>query len=544
MGSSSYAQSNGDGTLAEQQELVSFNGDGKLSYSNGIGDFDNDGQLDFILARGSYAGIVYLYGKIDPGNNFELKDLNIDWSGAKYPAGMAVADFDEDGNLDFITTYYGGISSDFFKGNGSFGFEVRELELTSPFNSLGADAGDFNGDGHADFVTSPYQTYDRFYININDGTGNFNTIKAYCGRYQGYWDVSAVDVNNDGFDDLVATDFRIIDIYLNKGDGTSTFEYPYQIQDPNMYLSPVDNYDFDGDGNQDLVLGGYGAAFGYKGIAVRRGDGNGGFYDAEISGGAKPGMQLISTIAAPMPVKEPPNLEPVAVIHVNDSEVSASSQGGISAVTAGQDIYVDGLDSYDEDGEIVSYHWDFGDGLSAEEATAYHVYYDTGTYTITLTVTDDKGATGSAQFTLEVESVAARMRVVPRTLNLKSRGRWMYAFVKLPQGCDPTQVDITAIEVVVDGSPVLVDLENSKRGLKIKTNRWLAKRNKFYLKFDRQALIDSIDSPSKKTVIRVRGETFKNGGYVDFSAEDTIRTIKPGKKKSKHYWKNKRHKKK
>jgi hypothetical protein len=553
MGSSSHATSNGDGTLTEQSELVLFNSDGRLSYSNGIGDFDSDGEYDFMVARGSYAGIVYFFGKVGPGNDFVQKDIGSEWIGAMYPGGMAIADFNEDGHLDFIMTYYDSVRCDLFKGDGNLSFEVIRLNSTAPNNSLGADAADFNADGHADFVVFPYASYDDFYVNLGDGAGSFTTVKNKCYREGGYWDVSAADFNNDGFADLAASYHDLIDIYFGIDDGIAEgkFKFQYRITDRNMYMASVDNYDFDGDGNQDLVIGGYEVLYGYKGIAVMRGDGKGQFGEPFVSGSASLELQMISTIAAPPLPELEPNREPIAVIRVNDSDLAATQKSdnivdgdANLVVTAGQDIYVDGLDSYDEDGEIASYRWDFGDGLSAGEATAYHVYYDTGTYTITLTVTDDKGATGSAQFTIEVEAVTARMRVVPRTLNLESKGRWMYAFVKLPEGCDPTQVDVTAVQVVIDGSPMMVDFGNSKRDLVVKTNRWMAKRNKFYLKFDRQALIDKITDPENKTVIRIEGEVFSNGGYVDFSSEDTIRTIKPGKKKSKPYWKNKRHSKK
>ena len=51
--------------------------------------------------------------------------------------------------------------------------------------------------------------------------------------------------------------------------------------------------------------------------------------------------------------------------------------------------------SYDLDGEIISYNWDFGDGTTSTGAKPSHSYSQEGTYAVTLTVTDDDGLTGN-----------------------------------------------------------------------------------------------------------------------------------------------------
>jgi PKD repeat protein len=52
-----------------------------------------------------------------------------------------------------------------------------------------------------------------------------------------------------------------------------------------------------------------------------------------------------------------------------------------------------GIGSYDPDGTIVSYDWDWGDMTHISGAPASHAYSAKGTYTVTLKVTDDDGIT-------------------------------------------------------------------------------------------------------------------------------------------------------
>ena len=61
-----------------------------------------------------------------------------------------------------------------------------------------------------------------------------------------------------------------------------------------------------------------------------------------------------------------------------------------------------GLLSSDADGTIDTYAWDFGDGASSADAEPSHTFAIEGTYTVTLTVSDDEGATGSDTETVVV----------------------------------------------------------------------------------------------------------------------------------------------
>ena len=79
------------------------------------------------------------------------------------------------------------------------------------------------------------------------------------------------------------------------------------------------------------------------------------------------------------------NLPPVAV-------ATAVPQSGAAPLT----VDFDATGSNDPDGSIVSWAWTFGDGTSGTGSTVEHVYTAAGTYTATVTVTDDGGATDTA----------------------------------------------------------------------------------------------------------------------------------------------------
>jgi PKD repeat protein len=65
--------------------------------------------------------------------------------------------------------------------------------------------------------------------------------------------------------------------------------------------------------------------------------------------------------------------------------------------------------SRDPDGTIVSYAWSFGDGTTGSGVMAHHTYAAGGTYTVTLIVTDDGGATSQTVgiFNVNAPPVAA-----------------------------------------------------------------------------------------------------------------------------------------
>lgn len=78
--------------------------------------------------------------------------------------------------------------------------------------------------------------------------------------------------------------------------------------------------------------------------------------------------------------------------------------GGPYSGVVGQNAPFSGSGSFDPDGSIVSYAWTFGDGGTASGVAPTHAYGTTGTYTVTLIVTDNLGAPATASTTISVSA--------------------------------------------------------------------------------------------------------------------------------------------
>ncbi|PYP58838.1 MAG: hypothetical protein DMD44_06825, partial [Gemmatimonadetes bacterium] len=75
------------------------------------------------------------------------------------------------------------------------------------------------------------------------------------------------------------------------------------------------------------------------------------------------------------------------------NQAPTARPGGPYAGAVGDTIHFNGSTSSDPDGNVpLTYAWTFGDGASGSGATPPHVYAATGSYTVTLVVTDSRGA--------------------------------------------------------------------------------------------------------------------------------------------------------
>ncbi|MFW5844775.1 MAG: SUMF1/EgtB/PvdO family nonheme iron enzyme [Planctomycetota bacterium] len=116
-----------------------------------------------------------------------------------------------------------------------------------------------------------------------------------------------------------------------------------------------------------------------------------------------------------------------------------------TTVTDRLSLTVDASGSTDADGDaLTGYAWDWGDGTSdpaSASATANHDYATTGVYTVTLTVTDERGASGSFSRQASVSDGSGNAPPVADPITVTTTEGENVSFVLT--GSDPDGDDLT-----------------------------------------------------------------------------------------------------
>src|SRR5581483_7810427 len=128
---------------------------------------------------------------------------------------------------DLLTVTYDSVKSIYrptwLKGNGDGTFQPPAFLDQTPFLSTGGGfsiaAADLNGDKRLDLVIVDAYA-GRAWVMLNNGNGSFAPAVGYPTPYPASSVVDLVDLNHDGFLDLVVESQSGFAVLLNNGDGT------------------------------------------------------------------------------------------------------------------------------------------------------------------------------------------------------------------------------------------------------------------------------------------------------------------------------------
>ena len=225
------------------------------------GDLNGDGILDLVITGPS--GVVSYLGNGD--GTFTLKSTTPTPSFVGY---LVLADFNHDGKLDFATC--GNLLA---YGNGDGTFQTPEPFITDPtpygYNNIAV--GDINNDGWPDLVVTNYDfpIMPPLYVGLNNHSGGFTSVLQTIALTN---TAVLADLNGDGYLDLLCTD----GVYLGDGKGDFTLKEGLDLALLDGTFGMV--ADLNGDAIPDIVILGGGT------IEVNLGYGDGTYAAALLPG--------------------------------------------------------------------------------------------------------------------------------------------------------------------------------------------------------------------------------------------------------------------
>ncbi len=260
-------------------------------------DYDGDGRPDLYLVNGApIIGIRSssrpgaLYRNLD-GTHFQDVTIAAGLTEPLFGMGVAVGDYDNDGNIDLFVSALNGDRLYRNRGDGTFEDVTARMGLTDKGFSSSAAFVDYDRDGYLDLFVGRYVEWspkldvacnpegatrmyctpevypgrtNRLYRNLKGR--KFQDVTRSSGIYQPEGKtlgVAILDFNRDGWPDIaVANDTVRNFLFINNRDGTFTESgiaagLAYSESGATRGGMGIDAGDLDGDGLTDVVIGNF-----------------------------------------------------------------------------------------------------------------------------------------------------------------------------------------------------------------------------------------------------------------------------------------------
>ena len=168
---------------------------------------------------------------------------------------LAIADIDNDGDLDIATSIPRGARIFINDGLGNFTDSSQSIDFSKQMYAYSVKFADFNGNGYVDLVIGNNSGGNK--VLFNDGTGMFADTGQSLGN-GGTQALAVGDMDNDGDIDIVAGNFGSYN-RVYKNNGTGIFNSSFSLKEPNKKnltrTQAISVGDFNGDGRLDVYAG-------------------------------------------------------------------------------------------------------------------------------------------------------------------------------------------------------------------------------------------------------------------------------------------------
>lgn len=228
-------------------------------------DSDTSG-IDVITYNGDTKEVIWISN--DGDGNFGSKTAINSNTDLYFRISLAHGDMTGDGNVDVaLRSRYD--HTVVFKNDGSGNFTSEFMSNDHRGHAYDLDLADLTGDGTSDYLVTLFN--DKLKLGVNDGTGTISDFHSITrNEFADPRDVEGYDMDNDGDKDPVATLEGSNKVSWIENTGSSTFGSVTTISDSLWGADDLEFADIDGDGNTDLIVGGWQLWF-------LQGDGNANF---------------------------------------------------------------------------------------------------------------------------------------------------------------------------------------------------------------------------------------------------------------------------